>query len=575
MELTELRLYKSIPFQRDYKHTIDFDNISEQREYFNNIFKNDGSKLVSNFLYIDDNKKIIVEGPKGEFIKYNYLSYINGDNSKTYYAFIDKFQYVSEDSTEITFTIDLMQTYMFDYSLDTSLIDMAHVNRFDSYKKPMLNKYYFRTSENIECDEYESIYNSSFKNTRMPYDDIFFILISTSESLLGNINTKNANLYTYAIPFSKNNTHKLTIIDSKNIKYSVCTSLMQIGSFTFSPKIINVSFINDLPISYTYNINDSSGVEMKLNANYNVYVEEYGQDHIQYAFIDLNNINIDTSPVYGTFNLSNIYKTPVTNINGINYKSNEIKLQCYPYTKIFITNGLYQYDIEPQDCNDKLSFYIQPTISSNAKSLLIIDGYKNNYINENKYKYSCDYYTECELPYTVSSYQEYMINNSVKNMGSIFNSFNKINFRKGKIRNNINRGAKETGDVFIETLQAANAPDSAYNYNNNGSNYLQLFGNISQIYVYRCTIEDLILNLFTVRGYKLNAYEKINLKSRYWFNFIKTYECNITSNIGENDIIEKIKEIYNNGITFWHYNKGNYKFKDYTYNNIERSIASV
>ena len=105
---------------------------------------------------------------------------------------------------------------------------------------------------------------------------------------------------------------------------------------------------------------------------------------------------------------------------------------------------------------------------------------------------------------------------------------------------------------------------------------MSIYNNETQLYIYQTKLKQFVFNLFTKKGYKINNYEKPNLKSRYWFNYIKTYECNITSiNIGENDIIEKIKEIYNSGITFWHYNSGNYKFKNYEDNNIERSIADV
>jgi hypothetical protein len=65
-------------------------------------------------------------------------------------------------------------------------------------------------------------------------------------------------------------------------------------------------------------------------------------------------------------------------------------------------------------------------------------------------------------------------------------------------------------------------------------------------------------------GYKLNEVKTPNLRSRQHFNFIQTVGANIQGNIPGDDI-EKLKNIFNNGITLWH---GDY-VGDYTKSNGE------
>ena len=49
-----------------------------------------------------------------------------------------------------------------------------------------------------------------------------------------------------------------------------------------------------------------------------------------------------------------------------------------------------------------------------------------------------------------------------------------------------------------------------------------------------------------------------NLHTRKSFNYVRTIDCNITGSIPD-IYLNKIKEIFNNGVTLWHINDiGNY-----------------
>ena len=60
----------------------------------------------------------------------------------------------------------------------------------------------------------------------------------------------------------------------------------------------------------------------------------------------------------------------------------------------------------------------------------------------------------------------------------------------------------------------------------------------------------IIDDYFTMFGYKVNRVKIPNKahRSRYWYT--KCINVNIDGNVPQNDM-QKIKEVYNNGVTFW------------------------
>ena len=77
---------------------------------------------------------------------------------------------------------------------------------------------------------------------------------------------------------------------------------------------------------------------------------------------------------------------------------------------------------------------------------------------------------------------------------------------------------------------------------------------------------------FTLYGYKQNKLMKIDTQSRKYFNYVKTLDVNIEGFDVDKSELEQIKEIFNNGITFWHYDNVNSDLKgmyDYSLDNVE------
>lgn len=65
-----------------------------------------------------------------------------------------------------------------------------------------------------------------------------------------------------------------------------------------------------------------------------------------------------------------------------------------------------------------------------------------------------------------------------------------------------------------------------------------------------------IYDYFVKYGYKVNKWEKINVNSRRYFNFIKTNTCNIVGEEIPHEYLEELKDIFNRGVTIWHIDNG-------------------
>lgn len=75
---------------------------------------------------------------------------------------------------------------------------------------------------------------------------------------------------------------------------------------------------------------------------------------------------------------------------------------------------------------------------------------------------------------------------------------------------------------------------------------------------------ELIDGYFTMYGYKVNKIKTPNVTGRKYWNYVKTIGANIEGDIPQGDL-QQIKNIFNNGITFWHDTDN---FLNYNNNNV-------
>lgn len=128
------------------------------------------------------------------------------------------------------------------------------------------------------------------------------------------------------------------------------------------------------------------------------------------------------------------------------------------------------------------------------------------------------------------------------------------------------QNAMDSYNARIHDAQAT--ADSIVTGSNDLMRQIALDLNTFVLYVYRPTDEykQKLEKIWNMRGYATNTVDYPNLRSKVSWNYIQTVKCNIKgTNIDPNDL-EKIKRVFNNGITLWHTKN----IGDYSQNNGER-----
>ena len=109
---SKIILSKGIKLDRSYKQVLGF----TETEMFNLLYDNNHRVAYQdNYSFIKERGTIKVQIPYATCLNANYMAFQNPDYSnKWFFAFIDKVNYLSENSTEIYYTIDVWSTW-YDY----------------------------------------------------------------------------------------------------------------------------------------------------------------------------------------------------------------------------------------------------------------------------------------------------------------------------------------------------------------------------------------------------------------------------------------------------------------------------
>lgn len=119
-----VRILKDVPLTPDYKDTLYFASEAEQRSYF--IGKT--AVTLTSLSYVRKERGVIKAEVKADRIySAGYLMYQNTSyGGKWFYAFITGIEYDNENTAIITFQIDDLQTWYFDYSTPPCLVERCH-----------------------------------------------------------------------------------------------------------------------------------------------------------------------------------------------------------------------------------------------------------------------------------------------------------------------------------------------------------------------------------------------------------------------------------------------------------------
>lgn len=118
---TTIRLLKDVPLDNTYRNTIYFAYVENQTSYFSGKTK----YTFAAQSYQRVQKGTLRIGRKADDLyDCNYLMFQNtAYGNKWFYAFITGVEYVNNETSEVSFEIDVMQTWHFDYDVKMSFVE--------------------------------------------------------------------------------------------------------------------------------------------------------------------------------------------------------------------------------------------------------------------------------------------------------------------------------------------------------------------------------------------------------------------------------------------------------------------
>lgn len=121
---SQVIICENVPLDNTYDHTIWFDSYTAQRDYFNSLRK----VAFGGNTYIRKSSNVIrVPNNADYYFDCNYLMFQNTSFSdKWFYAFITDAQYVNNECTEITFELDVIQSWLFDFRFSQTFVLREH-----------------------------------------------------------------------------------------------------------------------------------------------------------------------------------------------------------------------------------------------------------------------------------------------------------------------------------------------------------------------------------------------------------------------------------------------------------------
>lgn len=612
MPETEVYLLSGIPFNISYNNVRDFDTIDEQTTYFLGKQKYKFDKLTYQRV---TQQTIKLDINYNDLLDCNYIMFQNQSNKgKWYYAFITDYEFVSQNCTIITYQLDVFQTYLFDFSFQSTYIEREHTKRFNNDGTPVINT----LDEGLAYGYDYECYN--IEHVQQCDNIIWAVLVSKLNlvtyptkvfggSRTGKIPTT---LYYYCVPIR---------IDNANIDLKVNGKQVSSVQSIISKFQNDTNFVNNL-VSFYYT--DTIPCEVSFDGNDNITSNS--------SYLDVFEVAGLTLVTAGRYGYDTINKTIANNIYDKLPKYEESKLLMYPYTIVEISDqkgntftlkpeniardNLPKFEIEMSSSigtEPKVAYIIknylgntrdfkelsQGIINNDLSAIPILDDYTASYIQANKNSiattnaYAIDnaqrginqnnannrinnaildkQQAYSGLETGISALSSALQGNIAGAVGNIYSTIKNYDLSQGeRAKMNMNNefanenlrinAEQQIGLTQAKIADINNIPPTIRNLGNNG---LFSYGNgITGIYIYYKTIRpEYVRQLtayFKMFGYKVNRLEIPNLKSRLSYNYIKTADANIIGNI-PNNYLNTLQGIFDKGITIWHTDDiGNY-----------------
>ena len=573
-----LTLCSNVPFNSDLRHTRRFVTKSEQTGFFNSRMKfryNDVSFQKQEYYYIT-RVGINIE----QLRDVNYMYFKNVD--RTYYCFVTNLEYVNDNMTIIHFELDYLQTYFFDYTTQRSYVERMHTTQ--------------PPKENEQLDYGQDYDTINIENIEL-FDGIKFLVIISKKPLhTGATDEQQSSvvgvpqpLSFYIVPFNPGR------YDDVNGGYVMPSITIGGGSdhhFLSSPErvirafyksetaqnnIVSMFLTDYTGINMTYDRNQPTG---ELNIPKNTYqrlsVEET-EDAVKMLYVHyLTQSHVMEIPIGNTRQ----YFGSVTHDIGD-------KLKDYPYSVITLDDRRgNRVDYKPDMfLDDELTVLVRGALSHNnevsysLKNYQLTTSLKDKIKGGVQFEHSLTNINPQDIAILNDHLASYMQGNknsmNARREDMMFNTmFGMATQAPSALLGGLGGGLSTATSIttgMIGLQQSIGGEKAKIEDIKNMPPGLQKQGaNIHADFLHakmgvklifkriQKPARDRLSDYFNVFGYKINKMTHINERTMTRFNYVKTKGVNIKCSLN-NEVVQKIQSIYDNGITFWHTDDvGNY-----------------
>ena len=516
----------NVPWDNNYQNVRNFNDIGAQTTYFSNLFPRIN---FADYTFLRKDKSIRVGVGVDEIREYNYLYYNNGDG-KTYYCFIEDYNYISENVTELIIKIDVYQTYMFEYTILKSFVEREHV----TLSSDVAGNYTF--PEELETGEYISREFTNVAETQNTY-----LIIQIGKNPYNNLETFNYTNKDGIMQFGYMFAYKISeLTDTTSKEWNCFRDLItKVRKQGISENIFAVYSVPYFVIGERYTNN-------LLEEKYPCMIK---WDDTSYG--SKNEIEKIFSPPFGENQFNYLGKT---------YTAKNNKLLTYPYKYLSVSNNvgaLNTYRYENFE-NGIPKFILKGVMSIGGSIKLIPENYNGQTRNENEGIILGKY---PQFMWGNDVYTNWLTQNAINVLGDFIDvglTFTKsgISLVGGqpvagtsyafsgmqKIISNIGNIYKHS---FAPNTISGNASGGDINSSSSQNTFIISHNEIKPEYA------EIIDNFFEMYGYKINKLKVPETTSRKYWNYVKTIDINMEGNIPETDLTE-LKNIFNNGVTIWH-----------------------
>lgn len=545
---TTVRVCQSIPLDNTYTDTILFTSKSAQESYFASKTKKTYSGLTYQRLASNSSTwAIFLEDVADYFYDCNYLCFQNGGfGNKWLYAFISDILYINENCTAITFEIDVMQTWLFDFEIKKSFIERMHVAD-DTISRNLVEEdlnfmqryeyYYVENSRLFEGSTRPLDTDGEFDD-RIIYDSI--ILVATSEDVDEEDEVLEGGLI--------QNTYqglKYIGFNANDLGVGYCNAwLKRMNEGGKAGAINSISMVPSAGLTY------SSGGNGKLNINIedpngNVGEKEY--------LINYSTLDDDYIPKNNKLFCWPYHFFSITTLDGQSYDykyEDIIESDPVPGTTTMKFKFKFAFGADP-------TYFMYPSYymkcNNNYDYGIKLSGFPKCNWNFGVWE---NYYAQQDTNITLSMIAS-MLGAGSAGAGTAAQGLTSkagagVSTAVGMLQAGI--GAVQAGlSTFGGLSVVKSQPDQSKGANNvGGVNYNMETMDFWIIHKrlhwgYVVKIDD----YFTKFGYRVNSTGVPNLHTRKYWNYLKLDQPSVTGNMPVGDM-RMIKQILSNGITFWH-----------------------